>query len=183
VTGLRQLAIWLILCVWPWPFAGAISVVFAEDEPLLKAAFIYNFAKFTQWPEHALGAQDSQLSLCIVGEDDLVGTLGRLSGKLVKGRQLTTRIVRGTPIPNDCHILYIAASEQKRYPRLVNSVRGQAMLTVSALPGFARTGGIVELTRANGRIEFTINLGLARGAGLEISPRLLALSEVVDREQ
>ncbi|MBK6744286.1 MAG: YfiR family protein [Hydrogenophilales bacterium] len=126
--------------------------------------------------------QGGPLSLCIAGEDDLADTLGRLKGKLVKGRKLHTQTFKGTQVPGNCHMLYVAASEQKRYRGLVRTVRGQAILTVSELPGFARTGGIVELTHAHGRIRFIINLGLARAAGLEISPRLLALAEVVDQE-
>ncbi len=154
----------------------------AEDGLVLKAAFIYNFAKFTHWPEKLPGEQGAPLSLCIAGEDDLADTLGRLKGRLVKGRQLHTQTFKGTQIPGNCHVLYVAASEQKRYRGLVKAVRGQAILTVSELPGFARTGGIVELTRAHGRIRFIINLGLAREAGLEISPRLLALAELVNQE-
>jgi len=79
-------------------------------------------------------------------------------------------------------MLYVAVSEQQRYPDLVKSARGQPVLTVSELPGFSDSGGIIEIFREHERIRFIINLGVARRAGLEISPNLLKLAVQVDQE-
>lgn len=154
----------------------------AEEEVLLKAAYLYNFAKFTRWPEDAMGEPGAPLSLCIAGGDDLADVLERLRGKLVKGRPLSIQTIKDGRALRGCQMLYVAVSEQQRYPDLVKSARGQPVLTVSELPGFSDSGGIIEIFREHERIRFIINLGVARRAGLEISPNLLKLAVQVDQE-
>lgn len=154
----------------------------AGEEALLKAAFIYNFAKFTHWPEEARADRGAPLSLCIAGEDDLAEALMRLRGRLVRGRPLSVQAFREAGVPGGCDMLYVAASEHRRQSNLVRPLRGLPVLTVSELPGFAHAGGSIELYREAERIRFIINLGAARAAGLEISPNLLRLAVVVGQE-
>jgi hypothetical protein len=182
MTALRRLTTKLLpwtglgLLAWTAPAAGAGER--GGEEALIKAAYVYNFAKFTRWPEHALGEAGMPLTLCVAGEDAAAEAMTGLAGKPVRGRPLAIVPVKGTAIPKGCHLLYIAASE-RRQGDLVRSVRGQPILTISEWPDFARAGGIVELFQDKGRIRFAINLGVARGAGLEISPNLLSLAVVV----
>ncbi|MDD4882548.1 MAG: YfiR family protein [Gallionellaceae bacterium] len=177
----------LLLCTCLWLFAGGGAVAMAqdsaEDELLLKAAFIYNFAKFTLWPEDAMGEAGTPFSLCIAGEDDLADALARLSGNQVKGRPLSILAVREARLPGRCQMLYVAASQQRGYPDLLRSLHGRPILTVSELPRFASSGGVIELYREHERVRFIINLGIARGAGLEISPSLLRLAAEVYQGQ
>jgi len=176
----------LLICAGLW-LSSATPVAMAEDgsddENLLKAAFIYNFALFTHWPENAPEEKGAPLSLCIAGEDDLAIALGRLRGKLVQGRPLTIQTLKDVRVPRNCHMLYVATSEKESYPNLVKAMRARPILTVSELPKFAHAGGVFELYRENGRIRFIINLGVARKAGLEISPKLLNLAVVISAEQ
>ena len=172
-----------LICAACWLFAGAIPIAMAadstEDVNLLKAAFIYKFSLFTQWPESALNEKGAPLLLCVAGEDDLAAALGQLKGKIIKGHSLGIHTIKDTQIPNSCHILYVASSERKNLLALIKSVNSQPILTISELPKFANTGGIFEFYRENGRIRFVINLGSARKAGLEISPKLLSLATVI----
>lgn len=168
--------LWLFAGLFPGASPVAIAQESAGDEPLVKAAFIYNFAKFTRWPESALGEPGTPLSLCIAGTDELVPALEQLSGKTVKGHPVDLQALNsGLQVPRTCDILYVATSEQKRHIELVKSIRSQPILTVSELPRFAHAGGIIEFTRESGRIRFIINLDAARAAGLEIHPNLLRL--------
>ena len=177
----------LLLYTCLWLFAGggvaAVAQDSAEEERLLKAAFIYNFAKFTLWPEDAMGEAGAPFSLCIAGEDDLVDALVRLGGSQVKGRPLRILSVKEARVPGRCQMLFVAASEQRSYSDLLRSLRGRAILTVSELPRFASSGGVIELYRDHERIRFVINLGIARAAGLEISPSLLRLAAEVNQGQ
>lgn len=184
MTGLLRRAaqgvlsgLWLCLAV---PAAQARNG--GDEEALIKAAFVYNFAKFTRWPDGAVEAAGAPLTLCLAGEDELVDALDRLAGKTVKGRPLAVQAIKGGQVPRQCQMLYVAASEQRRQGDLVRPLQRQPILTISQLAGFARAGGVVELYREDGRIRFIINLAAARGAGLEISPNLLNLAVVIGQD-
>jgi hypothetical protein len=181
---LRLAATGLVLCACLWLAGEGFSVALARDsavEPqLIKAAFIYNFAKFTRWPERAIEPGSTALTLCIAGEDDLSEVLDRLGGKLVKGHSLSVQPYK--PGLRNCNMVYVAASEHKRLPELTKALSNQPVLTISELPGYARSGGIIELFRDDGRIRFIVNLASARTAGLEISPSLLSLATVIGQD-
>lgn len=146
-----------------------------KDESLVEAAFIYNFAKFTRWPENALGEPGTPLSLCITGSDELVDVLWKLSTKMVKGRPVILQTVKGMQVPESCHMLYVASSEHKTHLDIIHAVRNRPILTISELPQFSDAGGIIEFYRKNERLRFFIDADAARTAGLEISPSLLRL--------
>ncbi len=158
----------------------AIAQEPAEEERLLKAAFIYNFAKFTRWPKNTWRGPQVPLILCTAGEDELVGALKRLGGKTVKGRRVSTLPLEDAQVPRQCHVLYVATSEQERYVDLVESVRNAPVLTVSEIPHFGRSEGIIVLYHEKDRIRFRINQGAARRAGLKLNSRLPNLAVVVD---
>ena len=168
-------------------FAGSLPVANAQHaddaERLLKAVFIYNFAKFTRWPEKSGEAEGNSLKMCTVGNDELVDALVQLGGKVIKGRPVTILSIDETQCPGCCHLLYIANSERERRMDLISSVRGEPVLTISETPGFVNAGGIIELYHEQGRVRFIINLAAARSAGLEFSSRLLNLAVVVNREE
>ena len=170
-----------------WLLATGTHVAHAEqpisDERLFKAAFIYNFAKFTRWPEDAQDDPQNTLTLCTAGQDQLISDLRRLGGKIIGSRPVSVRAFKNLQSPGDCQLLYIADSEKKRYKRILASLRGDPVLTISELPGFARSGGIIELYRKEAQTHFIINLNNARTAGLELSSRLLNLAMVIDQEE
>ncbi len=154
----------------------------AQEERLLKAAFIYNFAKFTRWPAGTWADEQAHINLCLAGTDELIVELERLEGKTVKGRPLTiTRWDEGGEAPS-CHIVYVATSERERYQQVTETMRDKAVLMVSRIPDFAQSGGTIELFRKEGRVRFIINLDAARHSRLEISSRLLNLAEIVGQK-
>lgn len=153
----------------------------SEDERLFKAAFTYNFAKFTIWPENTPG-QDGALILCTLGKSKLVTDLNRLGGKHIKGRAVAIKKVSSNQSKDHCHILYIAKSEKKNIAKILNSVNKKPILTVSDLSNFIKAGGIIQFYRKNGKTNLIINLDTARKSGLEISSRLLILAEVINTE-
>ena len=151
-----------------------------KDELLLKAAFIYNFAKFTHWPENVWQEQTTSLNLCTAGKDTLISELERLAGKTIKQHPVTIQPLEKVQHLKNCHLLYIATSEKKRYKDILKSTQGEPILTVSELPHFVDSGGIIELYRKKSQTHFIINLGAAREAGLVISSRLLNLAKVIN---
>lgn len=160
--------------------AGGISVANAQEhnseERLLKAAYIFNFAKFTSWPENVWSDAEAPLTLCTIGKDSLISELKRLDGKMIKGHPVSIQHIKGGQISNECQLLYIATSEVKRVHNIIKTITKRPILTVSEIPDFVTSGGIAELLIDKGHLRFKFNLANARESGLVISSRLLKLA-------
>jgi len=151
-----------------------------EDERLLKTAYIYNFAKFTRWPEQFFPQPDSPLNLCTMGQDDLVDELKNLQDKIIKGHPLSVSSIRkASEAAAKCQVIYIAQSEKNRYQRILRAVRNRPVLTLSEIASFASNGGIIQFYRKKGQMRLIINLNATHRAGLEISSRLLILAKII----
>jgi hypothetical protein len=147
------------------------------DEYRVKAAILYNLAKFIEWPDDVFGAQTDPLIVCVLGTDPFGPVLDQtLSGHLVGGRPITAkRVGEVTPA---CHMLFISTSEHKRLPVLVDELRGMSVLTVSDDEDFIAQGGMIGLVTEGERVRFAINSEAADHARLKVSARLLALAIV-----
>ena len=164
---------------------AAVSVTnsLPDDERLFKAAFIYNFAKLTSWPENTWKNAEAPLILCTAGHDQLAGDLKQLAGKVIKGRPVSINSLESGQDPASCHVLYIATSATKNYKKILKSVTRHPVLSISEIPGFVEAGGLIELYRENQRTRFLIDLGKARQLNLDISSRLLRLATVVGNRE
>ena len=148
----------------------------ASPEYRAKAAFLYNFGKFVQWPDGALS--EGELRLCVLGEDPFGDALDAIDGKQVRGSKLI--IQRGASVvPKRCHILFVSSSEGARVAGILEEVDGANVLTVGETDDFAKKGGIVNFKIVERKIRFEINPDAAKQAGLRISARLLKLATVV----
>lgn len=153
-----------------------------EREYLIKAAFLYNFAKFTQWPEEAFGGPQTPLRICVLGADPFGTALDSIVGKSVQNREVVTaRLATGSDA-GGCHLLFVAESEQDRLGDILEGLVVQPILTISDMTDFAKSGGMINLKVAGNRIKFAINLGVARDAALNFSSQLLNLAEIVGGE-
>lgn len=174
----------LIICTGLWVNSAALHAGIAhyqtEDERLFKAAFIYNFAKFTSWPE-SVSKQNSNLVLCISGKNELTKKLQQLDGKAVKGQQVSIQQLQNIKSVAHCHMLYIATTEKNHYKKILAAVQGKPILTISDLTGFVQSGGIIQFYREKGKTRLIINLDIALATGLEISSRLLILAKVISK--
>jgi hypothetical protein len=150
------------------------------DEYQVKAAFIYNFAKFVEWPQQPASGAAGPMALCVLGQDPFGGALEDVvSGKVVNGRALVVRQVRDVQHSSDCHILFVSASERKRIGSILEVVRGKEILTIGDMERFAAEGGVINLKLEDGRIRIEINLEAAHRQSLRISSKLLNLAEIV----
>jgi YfiR/HmsC-like len=146
----------------------------------VKAAFLYNFAKFIEWPSNGATDANSPFILGIVGDDPFGADLEQtVNGKVVNGHKLMIkRFKRGEPLES-CNILFISSSEQGRLNQILDSLKGSSVLTVGEAEYFTRSGGIINFILKDDRVRFEINLGAADRAHLKISSKLLKLREVV----
>jgi hypothetical protein len=156
----------------------------APSEYQVKAAFLYNFAKFIEWPVEAFKSENPSLIVGIVGADPFGSALEQtLAGKSANGRALTIRRLKWGQSLRDCHILFISASERKRLAQILESLRGASVLTVSELENFHQQGGITTFILEENKVRFAINTEAAEQARLKISSKLLILAKPVNGER
>lgn len=145
----------------------------AIEEGQAKAAFLFNFAKFVQWP----GLTDSPLVIGVVGDDHLAELVeATVRGRLIGGRSLRVRALRHGDDPAGCDMLYITPSRQREDAEMLRRVHG-AVLTVGETVQFLRDGGMVRLFRDDDRVRFQVNAQAALDAGLKVHSQLLSLAE------
>ncbi len=145
----------------------------------VKAAYIFNFAKFVEWPEKAFTSKSSPLVLCVLGDDSIGEALQNPESKRIKGRQLTVVRTRSKEQIRSCHILYISESEKRDLSDIVSKMNGRPCLTVSSVHEFALQGGMIGFIRKGKNIRFEVNPDAVRRAELTVSSRLLNLSTIV----
>jgi hypothetical protein len=145
-------------------------------EAQVRAALLYNFASFTEWPSAAVPSQS--LVMCVLGADAVGDALREIRGRPVHGQPVEIRKMEHDGDPRQCHLLYVPA-DSDGWPRLVGSLQSSPVLTVGEHEQFLRLGGMVRLYPEGGRIRFTINVTRSQRANLRISSKLLALAGIV----
>ena len=153
----------------------------ASREYRIKAAFLYNFAKFTVWPAGAFADAKAPLRLCVLGDDPFDGALAALEGRTVKNRPIVTNRSESAESLEQCHLLFVSASEHGRLGTILESLRGVPVLVVGDTPHFARSGGTIRLETVDNKVRFEINVRAAQHAKLKIDSRLLRLGRIVDK--
>ena len=152
----------------------------SSGEYEVKAAFLYHFAEFVDWPPDAFKNETSPLTYCTFGEDPFQGGLeASLAGKTIGARPLRVRHVKQLQEIPECQILFIAASQKKRITAILASVKTAPVLTVADSDHFVNEGGVIGFLAEEKKIRFEINLKAATDARLRISAKLLALAETV----
>jgi hypothetical protein len=145
-------------------------------EPSLKAAFIYNFAKFTEWPLDVLPLA-APFVACVLGDEPVGSTLERsIKGRLLSGRAISVSHVSPEGPLRSCHLLYISGVTATQAALILAAVRGLPVLTISDVDDFARLGGIAHVFVENGKMRFDLNFGVAKLSRLQLSSKMLALA-------
>ena len=146
-------------------------------ESSVKAGFILNFAKFTEWP--ATQPDNAPLRICALGVDPLAGNLQLLDGRQAQGREIHTRSPAAPPEWHGCHVLFVPQAEHSAFDAVLRSIGDAPVLTIGDSAGFVEAGGVIGLKLRAGRLRFDINLAAAKRAGLTISSQLLRLADEV----
>jgi len=172
----RSRRLWLVLLAF-WTASVARAQL---DEYQVKAAFLYNFAKFVDWPAQSFHNPEEPIAICTLGSNPFGDALERvIGGKTAGGRPLLSRRIVDTAPPGDCHILFAGAADVKKFRAIVSRLRGTPTLTVGESPEFIAAGGMINFKIEAGKIRFEINVQAAEQGQLHISSKLLSLAEVV----
>jgi hypothetical protein len=162
-----------------WLVCGSTAQTQDVTEPSLKAAFVYNFAKFTEWPADALPAAASFIA-CVLGDGPVSDALERsVKGRLLSGHSVSvSRMALDGPL-RTCHLLYVSGVTAAQVSAIVTIVKGAPVLTIGDIDDFAPLGGIAHVFVENGRMRFDLNVDRAKLSRLQLSSKLLTLASRV----
>jgi hypothetical protein len=163
---------------------GVLGLRAQVDEYQVKAFFLYNFARYVEWPPESFKGRNDPIVICILGQNPFGGALEQaVAGRVVEGRPFVVRQISDVPPGSSCHILFINSSERKRFRSFAGRLKGSAVLSVGESPGFTADGGVVNFKLEDGKVRFEIDVDAAAREHLRISSKLLSLAQVVRRPE
>ena len=176
----------IILLLWILSSAPprALALNGEDVEYPAKLAFLYNFAKFIEWPPGSYRYAGAPLVICIAGHDPFSAvTENDLRTRTVLGHPIEIRPFRAGDASSVCSMVFIPVTEKDQADNILRGLRGSSTLTVGETEGFAARGGIINLTVEGNRLHFEINQLAAERADLKISSKLFSLAKLVTDDQ
>jgi hypothetical protein len=156
-------------------FPRSLPVEAQQNELSVRAAYIYNLTKYVSWPH--LG---DEIVIGVAGNDDMGQVLKKtVDGKMIEGKKIRVLLHPSEAELQHCNILYVPSTISGQSHMALERIAKGAVLTVGENDRFVHDGGMVGLVRTGDQIQLEINLDAARGAGLQISSRLLKLAVIV----
>jgi len=173
LAGAGLLAVLLV----PVPAALAQTSV---TERGVKAAFVYKFLGYVEWPAQAFARPDAPIVVGVLGADDIAGEIADVvKGRSVDGRLIEVRRLHAGDSLAGLHVLFIGAAERGRTAALMKSAHARGILTITENDDAADQASIINLVVTDGRVRFDVVLEAAERAGIKLSSRLLAVARVV----
>jgi hypothetical protein len=178
-TAVRRHLKLFVLALAAAAFAGPLAAQSSAIEYTIKAAYLFKFTPFIEWPTSAFPAPSSPFYVCVLGGDPFGASLDQAwSGRQVDGHPVKVRRIQALDGNGECHILYIGASRAQAAAAALSKVRGTPVLTVteqsSGVPG-----GVVQFVVKDGHVRFTIDADAAAANRMVISAKLLSLAASV----
>jgi hypothetical protein len=173
----HAISVTLALCLLFAPFARA------ESEYDVKAAYLYKFTKFVEWPSAAFADAEAPFVIGIVGRDPFEGGLDRLiAGNTTGSRRFQVRHLNSTESSalRECQMIFVSSSEQRRLGGILSALQGRPVLVVGESEGFASAGGMLGFALRENRVGIEVNSAAARQARLKISSQLLNIARIVN---
>jgi hypothetical protein len=172
----------LVCLVTVHPSPGLAQPASSETPPeyLIKAAYLYHFAMFIEWPADAFPAAGLPITIGVLGSDPFGSTLdATIRGKKIDGRPLVVKQLQWNDDVRHSHILFVASSEAGRIAELSRRVEGRPILIVGETTDLAKRGAVINFRIDDGRVRFDINIEAAKRARLSISSKLLKIARIV----
>ena len=161
-------------------FAGPVAAQAPAEESQVKAAFVYNFLKFVDWPASAFGAPADSLIVAIVGDGATADAAAAfLQGKQVNERAIAVRRLKEDAALPPAHAVFVGDASPGQLRRVLEAASGAGALSIGEADEFAAQGGVIGLLVEARRVRFEINTAAADAARLRISSKLLALARIV----
>jgi YfiR/HmsC-like len=164
-----------------WLSTQMVAAQGAEpSEQQVKAAFLVNFPKYVEWPPECFAKTNEPIVLAILGDARLEDELSKMvNGKTINGHPLKVKRMVEAESAGACHLLFIGASAQPQWPKILENLSQTSVLTVGDSDEFLKAGGMIRLARRDRKIRLEVDLQAAQAARLQISSKLLAVADVV----
>jgi len=174
--GLALLASAALFLVWPVRGTAAVS------ETDVKAAFLYNCAKFVEWPKDTFASETAPIQIAVIGDDEFASKLkSLLSDKKAQGRSFEVKKISNPQDVKSFQIVFISSSETRRLPQILDAAKKSSVLTIGETEQFVDLGGMINLFFEDAQLRFEVNADAAEKARLVISSKLLRLAKRVKR--
>lgn len=177
--AISGVAVCALLAFQAVPVMAAQAEVAGEYQ--VKAAFIFNFLRFIEWPPASLKQSGSRLSVCVLGDNVFETALDAYQGEVVGGRRVVVAYPKTLAETETCNVLFLSPSERRRTYQVMKGLEGRGILTVSDIANFTDLGGIIGFYMDQGYVRFDINLAMARKADLKIGAQLLRHARTRER--
>ena len=155
----------------------------------IKAAYLYNFIKFVDWPEEKMADSNEPITIGIIGKDPFGKAFEPIKNKQVKGKKVVIKRFKGfeelkksaeqIEAIRKCYLLFVCRSQKKQLRKIINLVKDHNVLTVGDMKGFLKSGGIINFMMEDKKVRFEINNTAAKQAKLTIRSKLLRLAKRV----
>lgn len=174
MTGLRRLAVWIVALA-----AAAAAHAQEAPETTVKAAFLYKFAGYVEWPDAAFGGPASPLVIGVIGSDEVAAELERLlPGRTINNRHVALRRLREGESPRGVHLLFVGRGEPNAR-NVIRAAQEQGSLVVTESERGLDLGSAINFVLAGDRVAFEVSLDSAERSGVRISSRMLAVARRV----
>ncbi len=165
-----------VLCL----YADKIAMAQKVEEYAVKAAFVYNFARFIQWPESAFACETDQFQICYIGNEKVAKQLNSINGKKKDERTISVKHFSSVKGCEGCNIIFISRNSGTLFlKKIISLTKEKPVLTIGESKGFTQLGGVINFTPKKGRLLFEININAAKKK-LKPSSRLLKLAIIMD---
>ena len=165
----------LILAAAPAPSIGAEEAKVSESD--LKAAYLYNFTRFVDWPAKAFSAETDPLKIAVFDDEEFAKNLTvLLKDKKAHGRSFKVRNISSPSEAKGHHIVFAPKEKSRQVPQLIEALEGEPALTIGESPQFLNQGGVINFIFKDDQLRFEIHAGAADTAKLTISSRLMRLA-------
>lgn len=191
------LTAWLSLTSFVQPVMGNND---ASSEYQIKAAFVFNFLKFVEWPKSKMKDENEPIIIGIIGKNVFQDAFENLKNKTIEGRKVIVKRYKGISELDDnpqeqpekhpqiedirkSHLLFICPSEKNYMKNIIESVENHGILTVADTEGFLEAGGIINLMMEKKKVRFEINMVAAKESEIQIRSQLLRLAKKVIKQE
>ena len=170
-----------------WLLLAATGLHAQQPKPSeyqVKAAYLYNFTKYVEWPPDAFHSADDPTVICVIGDDRTGKILEQVTvGKKANGRRVEARNPHSANEFRACQVLFIGFADKDRIAGILRNLRDSNVLVVGQTGEFLSLGGMINLVQKNGAIELEIDTRATDAAGLKVSSRLLVVSRIVSDDR
>jgi hypothetical protein len=183
VPANRSVLAWVMALVIVGILFGVSGLSAQKSKPQeyeVKATYLFNFARFVEWPSSSAAAKSDSFAICVLGQDPFGPALDAIvAGESIDGKAVLAKRVSKPQDAVSCRVLYISSSEDSRLKEVLAALDKSGVLTVSDIPQFSQRGGMIEFTLQGNNVRFEVNLAIAENTGLTLSSELLKVAITV----